>query len=51
MCIRDRAKAGVSALVVFHVEKGLTGADGEVIETAEQVGLPLIVIPKNNKAE
>ena len=25
--------------------------DSEVIETAEQVGLPLIVIPKNNKAE
>ena len=38
-------------LVIFHVEKGLTGADSEVIETAEQVGLPLIVIPKNNKAE
>lgn len=49
--VKGLAKAGVSALVVFHVEKGLTGADGEVIETAEQVGLPLIVIPKNNKAE
>ncbi|WP_462377898.1 PucR family transcriptional regulator ligand-binding domain-containing protein, partial [Emergencia timonensis] len=49
--VKGLAKEGVSALVIFHVEKGLTGADSEVIETAEQVGLPLIVIPKNNKAE
>ena len=49
--VKGLAKGGVSALVIFHVEKGLTGADSEVIETAEQVGLPLIVIPKNNKAE
>ncbi len=48
--VKGLAKEGVSALVIFHVEKGLTGADSEVIETAEQVGL-LIVIPKNNKAE
>ncbi|MBR5315767.1 MAG: PucR family transcriptional regulator [Firmicutes bacterium] len=49
--VKGLAKAGVSALVIFHVEKGLTSTDSEVIETAEQVGLPLIVIPQNNKAE
>lgn len=49
--VKGLAKEGVSALVIFHVEKGLTSTDSEVIETAEQVGLPLIVIPKNNKAE
>lgn len=49
--VKGLAKEGVSALVIFHVEKGLTGADGEVIETAEQVGLPLIIIPQNNEAE
>lgn len=49
--VKGLAKAGVSALVVFHLEKGLTSTDSEVIETAEQVGLPLIVIPKNNTAE
>ena len=49
--VKGLAKAGVSALVVFHLENGLTSTDSEVIETAEQVGLPLIVIPKNNKAE
>lgn len=49
--IKALAKEGVSALVIFHVEKGLTSTDSEVIETAEAVGLPLIVIPKNNKAE
>ncbi len=49
--VKGLAKAGVSALVVFHLENGLTSTDGEVIETAEQVGLPLIVIPKNNEAE
>ena len=38
--VKGLAKEGVSALVIFHVEKGLTGADSEVIETAEQVGLP-----------
>ena len=49
--VKGLAKAGVSALVIFHLEKGLTSTDSEVIETAEQVGLPLIVIPKNNEAE
>ncbi len=49
--VKGLAKEGVSALVIFHVERGLTGTDSEVIETAEAVGLPLIVIPKNNKAE
>lgn len=49
--VKGLAKAGVSALVIFHLEKGLTSTDSEVIETAEQVGLPLIVIPKNNTAE
>jgi len=49
--IRGLAKEGVSAVVVFHVEKGLTSTDSEVLETAEQVGLPLIVIPQNNNAE
>lgn len=49
--VKGLAKEGVSALVIFHVEKGLTGADSAVIETAEQVGLPLIIIPHNNKAE
>lgn len=49
--VKGFAKAGVSALVVFHLENGLTSVGSEVIETAEQVGLPLIVIPKNNPAE
>jgi len=49
--IKGLAKAGVSALVVFHLERGLTSTDSEVIETAEQIGLPLIIIPQNNTAE
>jgi len=49
--IKGLAKAGVSALVIFHLERGLTSTDSEVIETAEQLGLPLIIIPKNNPAE
>lgn len=49
--VKGLAKAGVSALVVFHVEKGLTGTGSELVETAEQVGLPLVLVPKNNPAE
>lgn len=49
--VKELAKEGVSALVIFHVERGLTGAYSTVIEVAEQVGLPLIIIPDNNKAE
>ena len=49
--VKGLAKEGVSALVIFHVERGLTDTDSEVVETAEQVGLPLIIIPKNNPAE
>lgn len=49
--VKGLAKAGASALVIFHLENGLTSAGSEIIETAEQVGLPLIVIPKNNRAE
>lgn len=49
--IKGLAKEGVSALVIFHAERGLTSTGSEVVETAEQVGLPLIVIPQNNQAE
>lgn len=49
--VRGLSREGVSALVVFHAKNGLTGVGGDVVETAEQVGLPLIVIPGNNPAE
>lgn len=49
--IKGLAKEGVTAIVVFHMPNGLTSVGASVIETAEQVGLPLIVIPKNNPAE
>ena len=49
--IKGLAKEGVSALVVFHMENGLISVGSTVIETAEQVGLPLIVLPQNNPAE
>lgn len=49
--VKELAKEGISALVIFHVERGLTGAYSSVIETAEQVGLPLIILPETNTAE
>lgn len=49
--VKGLAKEGVSALVIFHVDGGLTGVSKKLTETAEQAGLPLIVIPKNNPAE
>ncbi len=49
--VEGLAKKGVSALVVFHMEKGLTGVNNSVIETAENAGLPLIIIPENNTVE
>jgi len=49
--IKALAKEGVAALVIFHMKEGLTSVGNLLVETSEQVGLPLIVMPTSNDAE
>ena len=49
--VRTLAKARASGIVVYHIDQGIKSKDGVVIETAEQLGLPLIVIPAENTHE
>ena len=39
------AKQGAAGLVIFHSEKGMESIYEIVVDTAEQIGLPLIVLP------
>lgn len=43
--IVELSKQSIGAIVLFNAEKGLSSVEDVVIETAEQVGLPLLVIP------
>ena len=43
------AQAGISALVVFRQEKGET-VSRDLIQRAEELGLPLIILPEENHA-
>ena len=45
------ARAGIAALVVFHQKNGLTTLGDDVVKAAENMGLPLIVIPSDNPAQ
>ncbi len=49
--IKALAKEGIAAMAVFHQKEGLTSVGNTVVEAAEQVGIPLIVVPSSNKAE
>ncbi len=49
--VRALAKCGISALVVFHAKNGITAADSVILEVAESVGLPFIIIPNGNQSE
>jgi hypothetical protein len=49
--VRELAKCGVSALVVFHAKNGITAADADILEAAESMALPLILIPNGNESE
>ena len=46
--VKRLAKAGVSAIVVFRQSNGLTSIGESVVKTAEEYGLPLIVLPREN---
>ena len=49
--VKELAKCGISGLVVFHAENGVTKDDKVIIEAAESLGLPFILIPVENDAE
>lgn len=49
--VRELAKCGISGLVVFHAINGITADDRVIIDTAETLGLPFILIPVENTAE
>lgn len=44
--IIELSKQGVSAVVIFHAAKGVSSVYESVVETAEQLGLPLLVLPE-----
>lgn len=44
-------KSGVSGIVVFHAKNGVTVEDKQIIDMAEELGLPFIIIPVENPAE
>jgi hypothetical protein len=46
--VKRLAKAGVSAIVVFRQSNGLTSIGESVVKAAEEYGLPLIVLPREN---
>ncbi len=49
--VRELAKCGISALVLFHAKNGITAADADILEVAESMALPLILIPNGNDSE
>ncbi|MGI6177108.1 MAG: PucR family transcriptional regulator [Eubacterium sp.] len=48
--VKELANNGISALVVFHYPSAEKLSD-EAVEIAEAIGLPLIIIPPQNKSE
>ncbi|MDD7512016.1 MAG: PucR family transcriptional regulator [Peptostreptococcaceae bacterium] len=49
--VKALAKEGISALVIFHIANRPVDVEQSVIDAAERAGLPLIIMPKENKAE
>lgn len=49
--IAELSKQGVAAVVVFHAKNGLSSIDESVIDMAEQVGMPMLVISSSNNVE
>ncbi len=49
--VRELSACGISALVVLRYGRGLDELDAQTIEAAEAVGLPFIVIPKENEVK
>ncbi len=49
--VKALSGAGIAAMAIFHLPGGLSSLAREVIEAAEAVGLPLIIMPTSNKAE
>ena len=49
--VRALADKGISGIVLFHSEQGVTPENAPVVEAAEAVGLPIIVLTSGNKAE
>ena len=49
--VRALAEKGVSGIVLFHSNQGVTPENAPVVEAAEAVGLPLIIFTSGNKAE
>lgn len=48
--VQALGKAGVAALAVFHLPQGTESLNKTTVAAAEESGLPLIVIPPENKA-
>lgn len=44
--ITELSKAGVAAMVMFNTDNGSVSVDSGVLESAEQVGLPFLIIPR-----
>lgn len=49
--IRELAKAGVAAIVIFRREKSPRPLDKEVVNTADDAGMPLIIMVDGEKAD
>lgn len=49
--IKELAKAGVAAIVIFRREKSPRPLDKEVVNTADDVGMPLIIVVDGEKAD
>lgn len=45
------AEKKVAGIVVFHLKDGIHSLDPSVAEKAERVGIPLIVLPQENRSE
>lgn len=49
--IKELAKAGVAAIVIFRREKSPRPLDKDVVNTADDVGMPLIIVVDGEKAD
>lgn len=49
--VKALAEKGVSGIVLFHSNQGVTPENAPVVEAAEAAGLPLIVLTSGNKSE
>ncbi len=49
--IRELANAGIAALVLFHSNSELSSGNSEIIDSAEAMGLPLLIIAAGSEVE